>query len=98
MATETAPSPGTAVPRECGCPACAVRCAHWDGKVVWLVNYRYGRSCLAAGRHLWRWHVRGPCVLPLEQDHIPWGGFHVSAAKAEADFRRREAELLGRAE
>lgn len=91
----------TTIATECpACPQGIVRCAHYDGRVVWLSDQLAGQRH-DYGRH-WdiRWGVLGP-ETPLQcvcsTDHLVMHTLDVlgtdSLPEAEAEFERR-AELL----
>jgi hypothetical protein len=93
--------------RECDCPPWVLRCVHWEGQVLWLASLRHqdypkahrhqtaecfrvavGQlaepSCGCSPPHVFLEH-RGKA--PSRTDLYP---------AAEAEFARRNAELLGR--
>ena len=81
----------TTIATECPvCPKGIKACAHLGDMVVWLAT-------TPESIQLWQWQVRGPAPL-LEDDHIPWGGFHTdSLPDAEREFERRCALLRAEA-
>lgn len=90
--------------RECDCPDWVLRCAHWDGQVLWL-TWLHGKNPYAGcTAHAWdtprivmgklRTCACGqhPHILCRRGDLINYD----TLAEAEAEFFRREALLLGR--
>jgi hypothetical protein len=96
--------------RECTvCPPWVVRCAHWDGRVAWLISdsgwqeghgqerdatqlYSICIGVLAEEAHFCSARPEHHCIrteVSARADNLP---------AAEAEFHRREAQLLGRAE
>lgn len=89
----------------CGCPAQVIRCAHWEGWILWLSpngthSYSgahsgpiYGRYTVWAGRvplEPLPCNVPGHLALSIEGE-----GFDTDdLPAADAEFDRREAELL----
>lgn len=91
--------------RECGCPPLAKACKHFGDDTVWLIT---DPSYHAAHPQETPLHgVVGPCIIDLGQPGYCGCGAlrgrkpdfysgHLPAA--EAEFRRREAAMLGREE
>jgi hypothetical protein len=86
----------------CGCPPWVLRCVHWDGQILHLVDLSKHQQ-LCKGRkapHGTSWSVgQGP--LAHAPGHIVEGGrkgfLSNDLPAAEAEFFRRERELLGQA-
>lgn len=95
--------------RECGCPAWA-RCAHYGDEILWMSDY-FGPDYPSAHRPYGKrfrvsvgqielsscWFSKCPEVHPTLYSSEPVAGFDDLPA-AEAEFRRREAAMLGREE
>ncbi len=94
--------------RECGCPPWVVRCAHFDGQMLCLfVAKRVPEGCrrcnsepvsqYATASYEGSW---GPCLScgePAVFAHqLIDAGQSDTLDAARDEFRRREAELLGR--
>lgn len=100
----------------CGCPPHVLRCAHWDGQILILVDTdspgaAYFPHTCHGGASPWDRQGysihRGPqfvkcqrsddCpALCLQCERQVCLGFGDDLAAAEAEFHRRELELLGR--
>lgn len=92
------------------CPLGVLQCAHYDGKVVWLGD----RSQATKTSHIGgpesdkRYVATGPnkpmqCSCPVDHIVLPFSeralGYNTdSLPAAEAEFSRRERELLGRSD
>ena len=108
LAEPRAPRRGAAEVRECTvCPPWVLRCAHWDGQVL-IIAHEAG-----VPEHCGITDVIAPyCVVVVAGFELcvcgtvlvlkeigAWNGFDTdSLPAAEAEFRAREAQLLGRAE
>ena len=106
---QTEPRRGAAEGRECTvCPPWVLRCAHWDGKVLALALSTEDTNHIAPCGPMTclKIHVNtavgyGPCEscgVPDRLHGITDFTCHDDLPAAEAEFRRREATLLGRAE
>lgn len=83
--------------RECGCPPCIIRCAHYDG--LWLGLHNSAE---------WGWYVLGGSNVAAQKfidihlsqsvlfNHGLYNGVPSTLAGANAAFEQAEAELLGR--
>lgn len=93
-----------------GCEPCTVcppgirKCAHYDGKVVWLGDHVAGAAHVL-GRDPERWGITGPgvavqCSCPTDHVVMDSGGYFRTddLPAAEAEFARLERALLGRSE
>ena len=92
--------------RRSECPVCPpwfVMCAHLDGQVVGLISSDLARPCLPGHECSRAFTVNGPssqrqCSCAV--DHLVFVNPGVREfdlfEQAQADFRRREAALLGR--
>src|SRR3990167_5644567 len=70
MSTEPQEAPARpATGRECGCPAWVVRCAHWEGTVLWLLDQ--GRLKDAG---VMRVPTHSPSVFALQGFDVAIGG------------------------
>ncbi len=91
--------------RECGCPPW-VECIHFDGRVTWLADSAVYEAAICSGHRDFypgeaysvSTGLVAPCLTggePVLSSDLPWF-YTTDAAAARAEFRRREAELLGR--
>ena len=100
------PSPRTPLASRdgCNCPAAAIRCVHWEGRVLTLV-----RASALDTQHAHYTVFRKPyavtigCPFILCHCHDQLVRFWSEPSRqfsdlpsAEAEFHRREAEMLGR--
>lgn len=88
--------------KECGCPPWVVRCAHFDGKTLWLVDSDlFPAELLDDGSHIktpYRYAaVSGVIHNCACERHVKVTVRHLdsdSLTHAQAEFARREAALL----
>ena len=105
---QTEPRRGAAEGRECtACPPWVVACAHWEGLITWITDCGVADSqlknhgCSTCSDFL----VYGPIERNIKcrcgDDHyvcLKLGDHYPDLPAAEAEFRAREAALLGRDE
>jgi hypothetical protein len=85
--------------RECGCPSWVVRCAHWDGKILILID---GETGCCNKRHsgvvLWDRPIPPSRLGCWQCEHkrgrTLTGGAIDARGAALAEFHRREQELI----
>ena len=107
LAEPRTPRRGAAEGRECGCPPWVLCCANWDGQILVLVDED------AAAPHCGIDGVLAPYCVAVIPGYGPCSGGcgniivighdgrysdTTNLPAAEAEFRAREAALLGRAE
>ena len=106
MSTEPQEAPARpATGRECGCPPGVVRCAHWEGMVLFLSDETTPAPCVSRGhgcQHLFLGKHPSPCSRTgcKGTGHLRWQYAGVDQCfdtrqGAEAEFFRQEAILLG---
>lgn len=106
---QTEPRRGAAEGRECGCPPWALMCRHYDSSILTLVDNKAAEPSTHPSKGIFAsvlftvGHGDGMITCRCGCGHAVYHNLsqpslHYDLPAAEAEFRRREAALLGRAE
>ena len=92
----------------CGCPAWVLRCLHWEGRILVLVDRKLVLSCSLAGNPQAGFACWDLAHFASKQrccgrhyallDRRNFKAYGIDLPAAEAEFARRERQLLGRSD